>query len=84
MSVASIITLVDTQIEALLADVNNITSYKLGNKSVSKTEALRALTELRKTYQDLADKEPFEDIRHVAYDVSELGVKTEELVGDSS
>ena len=82
-TVASIITLIDTRIEELLADAMNVTSYKLGNKSVSKTEALRALTELRETYQDLADKEPYEDIRHVAYDVSELGVKTEELVGDS-
>jgi len=84
MAVSDIITKIDEQILALLQDTDYITSYRMGNKSVSKTEALEALRKLRLSYEELAVAEPYEDIRHVAYDVDELGVVSQELVGDDS
>jgi hypothetical protein len=83
-SIADMIIRIDAKIYALINDVDDITSYTLGEKSVKKTEALRALTELRASYADLAEREPYEDIRGIAWDVSEFGEEEAEFIGDEN
>jgi len=81
-AVTDILAKIDTKINAILDDPDNIASYKLGDKSVSRSQILERLTELRKTYQALAEKEPYEDIRHIALDFDEFGVDESEYIGD--
>ena len=81
-AVTDILTKIDTKISAILDDPDSIASYRLGDKQVSRSQILERLTELRKTYQGLAEKEPYEDIRHVALDFDEFGVDESEYIGD--
>lgn len=83
-SIASIITLLDTQIAALLADTDNITSYTLGEKKVNKTEALNALISARVKYAAMDADQPYEDIRGIAWDISEFGEEEVEFIGDEN
>lgn len=75
---------IDALITDLLADFANITTYKIGSKTVEKSQALRELRELRAQYLAEAEDEPYEDIRHVAYDISDFGEDQSELIGDES
>jgi len=81
-AVTDILTKIDTKINAILDDPDSIASYRLGDKQVSRSQILERLTELRKTYQAIAEKEPYEDIRHVALDFDEFGVDESEYIGD--
>ncbi len=81
-TVTEIITRLDTRIYELLDDVSNITTYRLGDKAVNKTEALEALTKLRDKYQAIANEEPYEDIRHIAFDFTDFGEEVIEFIGD--
>lgn len=82
MAASDMVTKIDALIDDLLDNFSNITSYKIGNKEVEKTEALKALTELRAQYQAESEREPYEDIRHIAYDFDDLGRDISEYVGD--
>jgi hypothetical protein len=62
-TITEIISRIDTRIYELLSDVANITSYSLGGKSVSKTEALNALRMLRQQYQQFDLDTPYESIQ---------------------
>jgi flagellar biosynthesis regulator FlbT len=75
---------IDGLIDTLLADFANITSYKLGSKTVSKTEALEALTALRAQYAAEADETliPYEDIAGIAYGYEDDGSERTEEIGD--
>ena len=81
-TVTEIITRLDSKIYDLIDDVGNITTYKLGDKTVNKTEMLEALTKLRDKYQAIANEEPYEDIRHIAMDFSDYGEELVEFIGD--
>lgn len=79
---AEIVAKIDTKISAILDDPNTIASYRIGNKSVSRAEILRELRATRETYQTLMEKTPYEDIRHVAYDLDDFGQEVAEYIGD--
>lgn len=81
-AVTDILTKIDTKISAILDDPDSIASYRLGDKQVSRSQILERLTVLREKYQALAEKEPYEDIRHVALDFDEFGVDESEYIGD--
>lgn len=83
-SLTDIITRLDEKIYALIDDVDNVTTYRLGDKTVNKTEMLQALTALRDKYALLAEKEPYEDIRHVALDYGDFGEEEIEFIGDTN
>ena len=83
-SVSDIISRIDDKIYDLINDVNNITSYTIGGKSVSKTEALNALRSLRETYQKLELETPYENIEHIAFDLDRFGADNSEYIGDSN
>jgi len=74
---------IDVKIAAIVASPDDIASYKLGQKSVNKSEILNTLLKARELYQSLAEVEPYEDIRHIAYGVDEFGVEISELIGDT-
>jgi len=82
MAASDMVATIDALITDLLADFANITTYKMANKEVEKTEALRALTDLRAQYLAESESEPFEDIRHIAYDFDRLGRDISEYIGD--
>jgi tRNA uridine 5-carbamoylmethylation protein Kti12 len=82
MSAASMVETIDALITDLLADFKNITSYKISTKSVEKHQALRELRKLRAQYLAESQDEPYEDIRHVAFDISDFGEDESEYIGD--
>ena len=82
MAASDMVTKIDALIDDLLDNFANITTYRMSNKEVDKTEALRALTDLRAQYLAESEREPFEDIRHIAYDFDDLGRDTSEYIGD--
>ena len=73
---------IDAKIAAVIASPSDIADYKLGDKTVNRSQILEFLLKARETYQTLAEKEPYEDIRHIASDFDELGTDISELVGD--
>ena len=83
-TIQQIIDLIDTQIYALLADTADITTYRIGDKTVNKTEALAELRKTRESYQKAAENEPYENIEHVALDYGKFGTDESELIGDLS
>lgn len=81
---AEIVARLDEKIYAIINDPDAIASYKMGDKSVNRSEILERLTALRETYQALMEKTPFEDIRHVAFDLDDFGQEVSEIIGDSA
>ena len=81
-TVTDILAKIDTKIDAILDDPDSIASYRLGDKQVSRSEILNTLLEARKTYQELAVTEPYEDIRHLALDFDDFGIDESEYIGD--
>jgi hypothetical protein len=75
---------IDAKISAIIDDPSSIADYKIGDKSVSRHQVLDMLGKLRERYQTLAESEPYEDIAHVALDISELGSDYSELIGDEA
>ncbi len=83
MSTATtILASIDTQIALLVDDPNEIVSYKIGNKQVSKSDKMEWLLKAREKYQKIVEVEPYEDIKHVALDFDEFGADESELIGD--
>jgi hypothetical protein len=82
-SATDIIAKIDTLVSSMLSDVSGVTTYKIGGKTVNKTEALLALGRLREQYQNANENTPYEDIRHIAHDYDELGQNISEIIGDS-
>ena len=80
-AVTDMLATIDAKILALI-EGDQFTDYKIGDKTVSRGAALGQLRQLRAEYQDLAEREPFEDIRQLAYEVSDLGVDESEYIGD--
>jgi hypothetical protein len=78
----AILTAIDTQIAAIVADPDDIVSYRIGDKQVSKSEKMEYLLKAREVYQKIVEKEPYEDIRHIALDFDEFGIDESELIGD--
>lgn len=83
-TVTDILARIDAKIYALINDPDSIADYRLGEKSVSRSQILERLTKLRDTYQELAEKEPYEDIRHIAMDYGDFGQDLSELIGDET
>lgn len=83
-AVTDMLAAIDVKIAVIVADPDDIVSYKIGEKSVSRKDKLEGLLKAREAYQTLAEKEPYEDIRHVALDFDEFGVDESELIGDES
>jgi len=81
-TVTDILAKIDTKISTILDSPDDIASYKLGQKSVNKSQILEYLLKAREKYQAFAEKEPYEDIRHIALDVNEFGEDISELIGD--
>lgn len=84
MGASDVVALIDALITDLLSNFNNITSYRIGNKGVEKHQALEVLRKMRKDYYDVSIEEPYEDIKHVAYDHSDFGEDESEYIGDES
>ncbi len=82
-AVTTILAAIDTAIAACIADTDDIVSYKIGEKSVNKSEKLEWLLKAREQYQEYAEKEPYESIVHVALDFDEFGIDESEYVGDA-
>ncbi len=83
-TVTEILAKLDTKISAIIDNPDDIASYRLGQKSVNKSEILNTLLSAREKYQALAEAEPYEDIRKIAYDVDEFGVDISEFIGETS
>ena len=81
-SVTTILAQIDTMVSNLLADSASVTTYRIGGKSVNKTEALLALGSMREKYDKINKETPYEDIRHVAFDYDEFGREVSERIGD--
>lgn len=81
-TIQQIIDQIDTQIYALLQDTADITSYRIGDKTVNKTEALAELRKMRESYQNQNEREPYENIEHIALDYGRFGTDESEQVGD--
>jgi hypothetical protein len=84
MAASDMVSTIDALIEDLLANFNNITSYRIGSKSVDKHQALEILRKMRSDYYKASIQEPYEDIKHVAYDHSDFGENESEYIGDES
>jgi len=84
MPASDMVLTIDALIADLLADFKNITSYRIGNKSIDKHQALEILRKMRKDYFDASIIEPFEDIKHVAFGHSDFGEDESEYIGDES
>lgn len=83
-TVTDLIAKIDTKINTILDDPDSIASYKIGDKTVNKSEILRELRMLRADLQKTAEAEPYEDIRHIAYDIDKFGNDISEYVGDKA
>ncbi len=83
-TVTDILAKLDTKISAIIDSPDDIASYRLGQKSVNRSEILNTLLSAREKYQSLAEVEPYEDIRKIAYDVDEFGVDISEFIGETS
>lgn len=83
-TVTDILARIDAKIYSIIDDPDSIADYKLGQKSVSRSQILQRLTTLRETYQKLAESEPYEDIRHIASDYGDFGEDLSELIGDQT
>lgn len=81
---AAIITRLDEKIYEIINDPNNIISYKMGGKTVSKSQAISELRALRETYTKIEAERPYEDIRKIAFDFDEFGADESEWVGDEA
>lgn len=81
---AEIVARIDEKIYTIINDPDSIASYKMGDKSVNRSEILQRLTTLRETYQTLMEKTPYEDIRHIAFDLDDFGQEVSEIIGDSA
>jgi hypothetical protein len=84
MAASDMVSTIDALITDLLANFNNITSYRIGSKEVKKHEALEVLRKMRADYYKASVEEPYEDIKHVAYDHSDFGEDESEFIGDES
>ena len=82
-SVTDIISRIDEKIYVIISDPDSIASYRMGDKSVSKSEILDQLRKLRESYQQLLVSTPAEDIRQIAFDIDDWGQEESEIVGDS-
>lgn len=80
---AQIVARIDEKVYDILNDPSAIASYRIGDKQVSKSEIIKYLLEARKTYQEMNESAPAEDIRHVAFDIDDFGQEESEYVGDS-
>lgn len=80
-AVTDMLTTIDSKIAELIAN-DQITNYRIGDKTVDRGAALAILGKLRETYQKLAEKEPYEDIRQIDYEISDLGDDLSEYIGD--
>ena len=81
-TVTDILAKIDSKINAILDSPDSIADYKVGDKSVDKSKILSTLMKAREHYQKQAELEPFEDVRHIAYDVDVFGNDLSEYVGD--
>jgi|GEM_PF-6576681 len=79
---------IDTAIAAAVVALSSPTAsaayvdYTMGGKSVSASQKLAQLQELRKTYQELLNTYPKEIIRSADYDIGRDGADGSDLEGD--
>ena len=83
-TVTDLIAKIDAKISTILDDPDSIASYKIAGKSVSKSEIIRELRMLRADLQKEAIREPYEDVRHIAFDIDDFGNDISEYVGDAA
>lgn len=84
---SQIITKIDARIDEILTSsstVAGIADYRLGEKEVDRSQILAKLLDARKLYQELDEKDPYEDIRHIALDHDEFGVDVSEYIGQQT
>jgi hypothetical protein len=73
---------IDAQITTLIASPATIADYRIGQKSVSKSQVMINLLEARKAYQEQLNAIPAEDFNRFAVEVSEIGEDLTEYLGD--
>lgn len=83
-TVTDILAKIDAKISTILDSPDSIADYKIGDKSVSKSQILNTLMKAREHYQKQAESVPYEDVRHIAYDIDEFGDDISEYVGDKA
>ncbi|MBS3927796.1 MAG: hypothetical protein KGZ65_04310 [Sphingomonadales bacterium] len=82
------ISAIDTAIAAGVTALSSATEsaawvdYTMGDKSVSASQKLAQLQELRKMYQGMLDVYPKEITRNASYDVDRDGTDNSDLEGD--
>jgi len=81
-TVSAILSAIDTQINTLIATPDAIADYRIGDKSVSKSQILSTLLKAREVYQKAAESEPYEEVQHIALDFDTFGIDISEYVGD--
>jgi len=81
---------IDASIAAITAELSSTSGakhvdYSIGSKSVSASQKLAQLMEVRKTYQDLLSTHPKEIIKDAPYEVNaDTGEDETDLVGDET
>ena len=81
-TVSEILSSIDTQINTLIASPDDIADYRIGEKTVNKSQILSTLLKAREVYKLAAESEPYEDVRHIALDFDTFGIDISEYVGD--
>jgi hypothetical protein len=81
MSASDMVALIDAKIETLLS--GGCVNYRIGEKEYDPADALKILSEMREKYYKASIEEPYEDIKHVAYDHSDFGEDESEYIGDT-
>ena len=83
-AVTDLLATIDSAINTIVLSPDGIADYRLGQKSVSRSQILARLLDARRLYQELAVSEPYEDVRHIAWDTDRFGFDISELVGDAA
>lgn len=77
-----LIAAIDAQISTLVASPASIADYRIGQKSVSKSQIMTNLLEARKMYQEQLNAIPAEDFNRFAVKVSDIGEDLTEYLGN--
>ena len=82
-SVQDLLDRIDAKIYSIIDSPDDIASYRMGAKQVSKSQILEQLRKLREhLLSQIGQNDPYEDIRHFALDFDDIGEEEAEYIGD--
>ena len=81
-TIIQILAAIDTLISTIVSSPDDIADYRIGEKTVSKSQILTLLVEAREEYLLSVESEPWESVQHIALDVDIFGKDLSEYIGD--